>query len=368
MFREKLKPVTVASCRHRSVVSTDQDGWESATCALVRDAIGANDDDWHRVGRDACEACCRSFPPTAARSNPVLASVIHEASSAILRAGGVDGCDETRASAARTRAIAQMDLEIPEESRSHAMRPVSPAEACFPGLPPRQSRQRVRRWAVGVTTAPRSQETLSQTLESFCAGGWPDPFLFVDTAVKLPEKFAHLPGTYRDTRLGAWPNYYLSLVELLLRVPEADAYLVAQDDLLFPRGVNVREYLEAVLWPGHKPGLVSLYCSSAYTKDEPGWYTHNGLWLWGALAFVFSRELAREFVTDLRVFDHRRARLNEGLANIDIVIGAWAVRRGLAVWYPTPSLVQHIGDSSSIWPASLAEGPRRADWFAGNES
>ena len=72
------------------------------------------------------------------------------------------------------------------------------------------------------------------------------------------------------------------------------------------------------------------------------------------------------FVLDGGVFDHRRARLNDGLANIDLVIGAWAVRRGIAVWHTTPSLVQHIGESSTIWPSDRADGPRRADRFAGD--
>jgi hypothetical protein len=227
-----------------------------------------------------------------------------------------------------------------------------------------RSRQRVRNWAVGVTTAPRGQDTLARTLESLSGAGWPEPALFIDTAVQVPEKFSDLPGTFRDARLGAWPNYYLAVAELLLRAPQADALLIAQDDIVFPGGVNIREYLEAALWPGKKPGLVSLYCSSAYTESTPGWHLHRGLWVWGALALVFPRDLAREFILDGHVFDHRRTQLNDGLANIDLVIGAWAVRHGIGVWHTTPSLVQHIGDCSAIWPMSTNDGPRRADSFA----
>jgi hypothetical protein len=259
-----------------------------------------------------------------------------------------------------------MDVEIPEMDRSHAFQSGTAALTRLPDLAPKRSRQQVRKWAVGVTTAPRPQDTLARTLESLCAAGWPDPALFIDAAAKIPERFAHLPGTFRDARLGAWPNYYLAMAELLLRSPDADAFLIAQDDVVFPGGINVREYLEAALWPGERPGLVSLYCSSAYTKDAPGWYLHKGLWVWGALAMVFPRELAREFVLDGRVFNHRRDRLNNGLANIDLVIGTWAMRRRIAVWHTTPSLVQHIGECSAIWPSSRADGPRRASWFAGD--
>jgi hypothetical protein len=109
-----------------------------------------------------------------------------------------------------------------------------------------------------------------------------------------------------------------------------------------------------------------LYCSSVYTREAPGWYVHDGLWVWGALAFVFPHELARRFLIDERVIDHRRDRLKDGLANIDLVIGDWAARQKVSVWYPTPSLVQHIGESSTIWPNSGVAGPRRADQFAGD--
>ncbi len=368
MFRQKLKPPTVSSCRHRSDVLPSADGVETATCALVRAVIAAEDDVYHRVRRDACEACCRSFPPTTSRANPVVAALVYEAGSAIIREGGVEGCDAGRADAARVSVLDRLDLDLPEEDHPPALAPTAGVAAAMPGLPPRRSRQRVRSWAVGVTTAPRRRDTLERSLESLAGAGWREPAVFVDSAVNFPERYAHLPGTFRDTRLGAWPTYYLALAELLMRSPEADALLVAQDDIAFPAGVPVREYLEAALWPGRRPGLVSLYCSSAYTKDAPGWYLHDGLWVWGALAIVFPRELARQFVLDGRVFDHRRDPLNGGLANIDLVIGAWAMREGLEVWHTTPSLVQHTGDSSSIWPTSRADGPRRADRFAGDGS
>ena len=144
MFREKLIPVTVASCRHRSDVSIDGDGRETATCSLVRAAIGANDNAWHRVRRDACEACCCSFPPSSTRANPVVAALIHEASSAILREGGVNGCDQAQAYAARALVLDQLDLDLPEEPPDSGAQPNLSAMMPLPDLPARRSRQRVR--------------------------------------------------------------------------------------------------------------------------------------------------------------------------------------------------------------------------------
>ncbi len=170
-------------------------------CSLVRAAIGAKDNAWHRVRRDACDACCCSFPPSTTRANPVVAALIHEASSAILREGGVNGCDQAQAYAAKALALVQLDLDLPEEYPDCGVQTNPSAMAPLPDLPARRSRQRVRSWAVGVTTSPRRQETLARTLESLAAAGFLDPTLFIDSAVKIPDKFAsprHLP------RRAAW--------------------------------------------------------------------------------------------------------------------------------------------------------------------
>ena len=58
-------------------------------------------------------------------------------------------------------------------------------------------------------------------------------------------------------------------IELLMREPEADAYLLVQDDAVLA-DFAVRDYLGRILWPGDRPGLVSLYCSHAYCSDDAG--------------------------------------------------------------------------------------------------
>jgi hypothetical protein len=368
MFRDMLKTPTVATCRYRSDVRVEG-SIETASCALVKGITGVEDDGWCRVRREICEACCRSFPPSPAQLNPVVASRVYGVASDVLAAGGVRGCDVSRASGVRDAALRDLDVAHPDVAE-----PQAPEGGAMPALsalippPPRRTRAKVRTWAVGVTTAPRRQATLERCLDSLSQAGWPTPCLFIDSAVNVPERFAHLPGTFRDARLGAWPSYYLALTELLMRQPDADAVMIVQDDALFPQSGGVRLYLEETLWPGRRAGLVSLYCSSAYTKPDPGWYAHPALWVWGALAFVFPRDLAREFVVDPQVFAHRWDPVTGGRANIDYVIGRWALRRRVAVWHTTPSLVQHVGESSVLWPTTPATGPRSADCFAGDRS
>jgi hypothetical protein len=224
----------------------------------------------------------------------------------------------------------------------------------------------IRNWAVGVTTAPRRQATLEWTLDSLYRAGWGTPRLFVDSATAIADRFAHLPVTLREPAVGAWPNFYLGLAELLMREPEADAYLMVQDDVIFYDCEDLRAYLERSLWPAEPIGAVSLYCPTIYTQPEPGWHRHQGEWVYGALAFLFPRESAQRLIADLRVLEHRWSRWNGGKANIDVVIGRWAVRHKRPVYYPTPSLVQHIGDTSTIWRGARALGVRKAGRFAGD--
>ena len=180
----------------------------------------------------------------------------------------------------------------------------------------------------------------------------------------LSSRHRRLPVTLRQPSVGAWPNYYLALQELLCRHPDADAVMIVQDDACCYDRENLREYLDQWLWPSDPPGLVSLYCSSAYTSEQTGWQPMAGAWIWGALAFVFPRERAIQFVTDREVIAHRWTA--GGLRLIDEVIGKWAQREGVPIHFPTPSLVQHLGTTSTIWPGLPSAGYRRADWFAGN--
>jgi hypothetical protein len=190
----------------------------------------------------------------------------------------------------------------------------------------------------------------------------------MDSAVRVSVRFGHLDGTLRSPAAGAWPNHYLSLLELTMRQPGADAYLMLQDDALIYDGENVRAYLEEALWPGDRLPVVSLYCPAPYTAERFGWHRYRKSWVWGALAFVFPRATLQAYLCDRSVCQHRWRSKTGGLAQIDVVIGWWARRRRIPVWFPTPSLVQHVGATSTLWADSLATGPRAASLFVGSDS
>ncbi len=360
--------MSVADCPYRhAVVLTGPGGVEIARCGLLEEALGAVGAGGCLVGRGVCESCCEGSPPSRGEPNPVVASLLY---SRALRLAETlphgDEADRLRSVAARARERLEIVYAEPMTTVPAAGAGVRPLAALVPPPGSRHGR-RVRGWAVGVTTAPRVQPVLPTCLESLARAGWERPHLFIDAAVRVPEPFDRLPCTLRDERIGAWPNYYLALAELLLRHPRADAYLLVQDDALFADREPLTSYLEAVLWPGRTSCLVSLYCIDADTAIEPGWHPSAGQVRSGPVALVFPRDLAKAFLGDRDVIEHRWHADEATATAIGGVISSWADRRGIPVWLPTPSLVQHIGDTSTLWPMARAQGTRRARRFAGGE-
>ncbi|HEV3025303.1 MAG TPA: hypothetical protein VGX76_22685 [Pirellulales bacterium] len=224
----------------------------------------------------------------------------------------------------------------------------------------------VRHWAVGMTTAPRKEPTIERTLASLAAAGWDTPRVFTEPGVNLTGPWERLPITRRDEPLGAWPNWFLGLAELVAREPRADAYFMVQDDVVFCR--NLRPYLEAMLWPCARVGVVSPYCPAPYVRRSTGWHEVTlGENLAGAVSYIFPNAAARLLLADARVVNHRQRGGADGLKYIDTVVGRWAAEAALPAFYHTPSLAQHIGDTSVIWPQAANDGLRRAADFAGED-
>ena len=233
----------------------------------------------------------------------------------------------------------------------------------------RLTRGSVVNWAVGVTTAPRTVPTVSRTLESLSSAGWQSPRIFAEPGSPLDAvpRAGIYPVTRRESALGAWPNWFLGLSELYQRNPLADAYLMVQDDVVFCR--NVRGYLESALWPSDRVAAISLY----YPHPDGAW--ENGLHfrelsckdgLPGALAIIFPNLAARMLLSDPLVLIHRR-RGSRGLKLIDVVVGTWAHRSRLPVLAAAPSLCQHIGETSTLWPDSPMPINRVSASFPGED-
>lgn len=223
----------------------------------------------------------------------------------------------------------------------------------------------VRRWAVGVVTAPREQPTLERTLTSLSQAGWDRARLFVEPGSPLPVIAASYAKTVRDERLGAWPNWWLGLVELMQRDPDADAYVMLEDDVDLRPGL--RQWLENELWPEAKVGVVSLFCAARFGGPESGWRKIDAGWSFaGAQALVFPPAAARRFVAHPTPMNHRRTGRDQGQRDTDGIVGLWAQREGLPLYVFRPSLADHVGEHSTLGHGPL-EGRGRTAWQCSKE-
>ena len=198
---------------------------------------------------------------------------------------------------------------------------------------------RINRWAVGLTTAPRPQPSLDRTLAGLRVAGWSDVRVFDDVE-----------------GIGAWQNWIGGLRSLIQYRPDAQAYLMVQDDALFCR--NLRAYLEETLWPATGTALCSPYCPTPYRQPTSGWHEEkHGWYLVGAVCWAIPPGTARQIVRQLGAIEAER--------QIDARIGQWALFSGRSVWYHTPSLVQHVGCGNSALGDPLTISLRLAEDFVG---
>jgi hypothetical protein len=92
----RVGPTGVAECFYRQE-SRAEGGAEVARCRLLEQISGVEETGWCHVRRDACDSCCRSFPPSPVGLNPVVASLLYGLALRVQERGGVGGCDVFRA-------------------------------------------------------------------------------------------------------------------------------------------------------------------------------------------------------------------------------------------------------------------------------
>ena len=172
--------------------------------------------------------------------------------------------------------------------------------------------------------------------------------------------------TLRDRPLGPWSNWFLALGEMYQRDPFADAYMLVQDDALFCK--NVRALLESLGAIPRDVALISPYCPQVYQRDSTGVVAVDAGWcLIGAVTLVIPAHVVVELLVDRTAIAHRKSDPERGRRHIDAVVGLWAQKSGRCAWYLSPSVVQHIGDTSTIYPREGAVNPVRSAHFVGEE-
>jgi len=217
----------------------------------------------------------------------------------------------------------------------------------------------IEKWAVGITVAPRKVANYTYTIDSFLAAGWDSIHLFFEPNVKLADHHKHLPLTQRKKKLGAWKNWLTSLNDLIEIYPDADCYGLIQDDVIFCKGT--KDFLTHTLWPEKDAGVCSVFTPQHYTREKPGWYkTNKKGCLWMAQTYFFPPDSARDCAKHPICTGWKKDR------QIDNIVGRWANNVGQYPYYFSPSLAQHIGDTSTLWnEGNKAAGRRAARDFVG---
>jgi len=232
--------------------------------------------------------------------------------------------------------------------------------------------RRPLRWACAITTAPRSPSTLERSALSLQATGF-EPLLCAEPGTEIPPLLDRLPRIVRAERLGAFGNWIQTLRDLLENFPDAEALLIAQDDVIY--APDLKRFLEHDLWPANDVGCVSIY-----SPDKAGYEDASGpqgcrpvdsRWLIGACALVFPRDVARQIV------DHELATNWRGRAKgevieptekkaVDTFVGHVLAELNRRPYFYNPSFAQHIADRSTLGHGG-ATGIRRSGTFAGED-
>lgn len=256
---------------------------------------------------------------------------------------------------------------------------------------PRQLAPRVhipspkKKWAVAITTAPRSPCTLEKTVQSVVDAGW-EPVVFAEPgSTKVDVK-----TFWNDKRLGVWHNWKQAANWCLEQQPEIA--MTVQDDAHFhPESM---EFAEHIVWPRADVGYVSLYCPQHYQHWKDGSRRPFGVYpvqtrsVWGAMALMFPPPVLSGLL------DHRRARYWWGakvrrkkgesrgefkrrweltkqnrrenphlIQNSDTAIGIILRDMNRKLLYASPSPVDHFATVSSIGHGGN-EGKRNAEYIA----
>lgn len=211
------------------------------------------------------------------------------------------------------------------------------------------------KWAYGITTVPERRDTLfPQTLQSLRQAGFANPRVFVDGGIDpKPYEEMGLQATMRHPKVMAFGNWILSLWELYVRDTKADRYAIFQDDVIFVR--NLREYLDRQPFP--EKGYWNLFSfmkanEALIEGKRHGWYPSDQYGR-GALALIFNRDAVVQLLS-AHCIAMKPQHASKGDRRIDgAVVTALAPTHKqpggvFTEFIHNPSLVQHIGDKSSL--------------------
>lgn len=210
----------------------------------------------------------------------------------------------------------------------------------------------------GITTVPkRFHDTFRTTLTSLANGGFDKPHLFVDGCDPgFYRNYAQLGllFTTRDKALGIVGNWVLSMYELYQRNPQADLFLLFQDDCICVK--NLRSYIEKTTIPNK--GYCNLYTMQAnepIIQGKPfGWHEAslcNPGQTWqtgrGAVGLLFTLEGLLVLLKQESLILKPQSATTPTRCIDGGIVNAMNIA-GWREYVHNPSLIQHIGKCSTI--------------------
>jgi hypothetical protein len=226
---------------------------------------------------------------------------------------------------------------------------------------------------VVVTTAPRVECYLKETLYSIKEAGW-QPVVFAEPGSTKTE-FQTITW---DKKQGLWHNWQLAAKWAMNT--ESEYIMTIQDDCyMHPDTKNLLDQIPDL----PSMGYLSLYTPSHYQDDQDGnpikgLYTVSVTSVWGALALIFHKDTLRQLLDDVRAKEwigikpknapidwRQQQQANpDRIKNSDYIIGSilhYSMSKHL--YYLSPSPCRHIARYSSVGHSGNS-GKRNTKYFA----
>jgi hypothetical protein len=202
--------------------------------------------------------------------------------------------------------------------------------------------------AIAMTTAPRRRPTLPTALASLRAAGFvEDVYLFAEPGtfdqVRRPRDARTIVHENGSTR-GCFRNWRRAVKRLLSRT-SAPWILVVQDDATWVPWAADLLRAQMIARRGARVGVLSPYVTGKDVLPTfvDGWNECRVGWtFWGALAFAMPRDAAEDLLRHPRFTNHR------GAQQVDAVVSASMLDLGRPIYVHVPSLVDHVGDTSTV--------------------
>lgn len=201
---------------------------------------------------------------------------------------------------------------------------------------------------IAMTTAPRRAPTLTRALTSLREAGFgeivhlfAEPGTFDQTPRPIDERT--IVSEHVST-LGCFGNWKHAIT-YLLAATSAQWLLVVQDDAIWAAGSADALRAELATRKNQRIGFLSPYVTES---DVPvgaadGWIECRSGWnLCGAVALCLERGTARQLLWHRRFVEHRSTE------HVDSVVAASMLDLGRPSYVHVPSLVDHVGYTSTI--------------------